>query len=192
MLERLGWRFIRIRGSVFFRDPDGVMAGVARELEAAEIFPEVEPTSEDGERGRDLLDRVVRKAQDIRREWNSAEDDSAPEAETLTEVLPSMEVSPLVPVSGPEEVAAGSPPAWTRQSGLHFLSTVSDYGKVLELIRRQKTIVNGDVQELLGVGRAGARVQLARLVREGIAVLQGTKRGSRYQLLETGRAAGMK
>ena len=188
LLERLGWRFIRIRGSAFFRDPDGVMAAVARELEAVEIFPEAEPTSEGGERGRDLLERVVRKAQDIRREWNSAEDDSAPEAETPTEVFPP----PLIPLSGPEEVAAGFPPAGTRQTSLHVLSTVSDYDKVLELIRKRKTIVNRDVQELLGVDGAGARVQLARLVREGIAVLHGTKRGSRYQLLETGRAVGMK
>lgn len=37
ILERLGWRFVRIRGSEFFRDPEGAMRPVFERLQALEI-----------------------------------------------------------------------------------------------------------------------------------------------------------
>lgn len=40
VLERLGWKFIRIRGSEFYRDPDGTMEWVFKQLEAYGIKPE--------------------------------------------------------------------------------------------------------------------------------------------------------
>ena len=40
ILERLGWRFIRIRGSEFYRDPKKAMERVCRELEEFGIHPE--------------------------------------------------------------------------------------------------------------------------------------------------------
>ncbi len=43
ILERLGWRFIRIRGSAFFRDPEKVMQSVFKKLEEAGIPPEKAP-----------------------------------------------------------------------------------------------------------------------------------------------------
>ena len=39
VLERLGWRFIRLRGSVFFRDPVAAMESVFRKLTEMEICP---------------------------------------------------------------------------------------------------------------------------------------------------------
>lgn len=40
ILERLGWRFIRIRGSEFYKDPKSTIERVCGELERFEIFPE--------------------------------------------------------------------------------------------------------------------------------------------------------
>jgi very-short-patch-repair endonuclease len=39
ILERLGWLFVRIRGSVFFRDPDTAMAPVFAKLNDLRIEP---------------------------------------------------------------------------------------------------------------------------------------------------------
>jgi len=59
ILQRLGWRFIRIRGSGFYRDPQKCMDRVARELEAFGVTPEASrPAGES-----DLLTRVQTHAQ---------------------------------------------------------------------------------------------------------------------------------
>ncbi|WP_158302912.1 AAA domain-containing protein [Syntrophus aciditrophicus] len=42
ILERLGWQFIRIRGSAFYRNPDLAMRPVFDRLEELEIFPEAD------------------------------------------------------------------------------------------------------------------------------------------------------
>jgi very-short-patch-repair endonuclease len=39
ILERLGWKFARIRGSAFYRNPDQAMESVFKRLEELEIFP---------------------------------------------------------------------------------------------------------------------------------------------------------
>ena len=39
ILERLGWRFIRLRGSAYYRDPQGAMKWVRKELEEHHIHP---------------------------------------------------------------------------------------------------------------------------------------------------------
>jgi len=66
-LERLGWRFARIRGSVFFRDPEGAMAPVMAKLERMGIVPlGEEPQEAEGET--DLLERIRREAEAIRRD----------------------------------------------------------------------------------------------------------------------------
>jgi hypothetical protein len=39
ILERLGWKFARIRGSAFYRDPDKAMESVFRRLQELEILP---------------------------------------------------------------------------------------------------------------------------------------------------------
>ena len=70
-LERLGWTFVRIRGSQFLRDPDRAMEPVLAQLKAAAIEPVV--PGENGESALtqdiELRYRVVRRAQEIRRIW---------------------------------------------------------------------------------------------------------------------------
>jgi hypothetical protein len=81
LLERLGWTFVRIRGSEFFRDPDRAMLPVFARLNELEIPPEG-PGTTDGETPAnelELRERVVRRAAELRREWEgSADEPGAP------------------------------------------------------------------------------------------------------------------
>ena len=73
ILERLGWTFVRIRGSVFFRDPDRAMASVLARLSSLEIPPEgsqLEGEKEQGQRN-ELLERLIRRAEELRRDWTN-------------------------------------------------------------------------------------------------------------------------
>jgi len=72
VLERLGWTFVRIRGSRFFREPEAAMEPVFAKLRALQIPPTgatpaqgaiAEPAPED------LKARVIRRAAEIRARW---------------------------------------------------------------------------------------------------------------------------
>ncbi|HET8938660.1 MAG TPA: AAA domain-containing protein [Polyangiales bacterium] len=68
-LERLGWRFVRVRGTLFYLDPEAALAPVFAALEAQGIaatpLPAVSPS--------DLRNHLVSRAQEIRRAWETAE-----------------------------------------------------------------------------------------------------------------------
>jgi len=70
LLERLGWRFVRIRGSEFFRNPEKAMQPVFEKLKKLDIPPEgfgiQNNKSIDGE---ELKERIIRKADELRRKW---------------------------------------------------------------------------------------------------------------------------
>lgn len=62
ILERAGWRFVRIRGTRFYRDPEGAMEWVLAELErlgATQSAPAPEPDLHGGD---ELRDRITRRA----------------------------------------------------------------------------------------------------------------------------------
>lgn len=68
ILERLGWRFVRLRGSEFFRNPETSMQTIFKKLEELEILPvcntpTIEPVDSE------LKQRVIRRAEALRREW---------------------------------------------------------------------------------------------------------------------------
>lgn len=71
ILERIGWRFIRIRGSEFFRDTEQTINHVCKQLEEYGIYPEdPEDMKRDGEmlnmsRETELLKRVKNRAMEI-------------------------------------------------------------------------------------------------------------------------------
>jgi very-short-patch-repair endonuclease len=70
LLERLGWRFVRVRGGVFFRDPDRAMVEVFRRLEELGIPPESPHAQQPAQQSEDeLRDRVIRRAQELRQQW---------------------------------------------------------------------------------------------------------------------------
>jgi len=71
VLERLGWSFVRIRGSEFFRDADRAMRPLFMRLEEMDIPPSITGTDagtleSDVE---ELKVRVIRRADCLRREW---------------------------------------------------------------------------------------------------------------------------
>lgn len=73
ILERARWKFIRIRGSQFFRDPDGTMQNVMERLSQMGITPQSVPSSAPPEEtDGTLVERVVRRAAELRREWEAA------------------------------------------------------------------------------------------------------------------------
>ena len=73
ILERLGWIFVRVRGSVFFRNPDAAMAPVFAKLADLEIEA-LGPVS-DSERETDspLIERIRRSAEAVRAQWLTEE-----------------------------------------------------------------------------------------------------------------------
>jgi hypothetical protein len=61
ILERLGWMFVRIRGSVFFRNPSRAMKPVFEKLQTLEIdpAPEREVATINNVPGTELTDRIT-------------------------------------------------------------------------------------------------------------------------------------
>ena len=68
VLQRMGWTFIRIRGSQFYRFPDGTMASVFERLQELDIQPHQEEEGSDAVPAEEseLVDRVIRRAVEIR------------------------------------------------------------------------------------------------------------------------------
>ena len=78
ILERLGWRFERIRGSLFFRRPDQAMAPIFARLQALEIAPEgmkhdAHASQQDGW---ELKERIIRRATELRQRWIASNEGS--------------------------------------------------------------------------------------------------------------------
>jgi very-short-patch-repair endonuclease len=72
MLERLGWTFVRIRGSVFYRVPDTAMIPVFTKLSELGIEP-LGPGESQGAThdGAPLVERIRRNAQTLRLQWSA-------------------------------------------------------------------------------------------------------------------------
>ncbi len=75
ILERLGWRFVRIRGSEFFRDPDRSMKRVFQRLESLEIAPDGLPSDEGPQTSTEIVDRIHRRAQELCKSWQQVQQD---------------------------------------------------------------------------------------------------------------------
>ena len=70
ILERLGWRFIRIRGSEFFSNEDETMNHVIEKLNELEIYPEDVKNYEENDNS-NLKNNVILRAQEIRDRWET-------------------------------------------------------------------------------------------------------------------------
>lgn len=68
ILERLGWRFIRIRGSEFFRDEEGTMKKVICKLNSTDIFPEQSDKIKDEDEEK-FISSIKSNALIIRENW---------------------------------------------------------------------------------------------------------------------------
>jgi very-short-patch-repair endonuclease/DNA polymerase III delta prime subunit len=71
VLERLGWRFIRVRGSEFFRDPERALIPLYERLERMGIEPR---SSDAAPPDTELSKRVMAEARRIRIEWEMEPD----------------------------------------------------------------------------------------------------------------------
>ncbi|QGG48031.1 AAA domain-containing protein [Heliorestis convoluta] len=75
ILERLGWRFARIRGSQFYSDPDHRMERLYKKLSNLEIYPSFEKGQLEIDFTHDAAkEKVIIRAAEIRREWESQEE----------------------------------------------------------------------------------------------------------------------
>ncbi len=80
ILERLGWRFARIRGSHFFRNPDQALAPVFARLQALGISPTANQQTLPAETldEQELRERILRRATELRLQWTTAEAQTSP------------------------------------------------------------------------------------------------------------------
>jgi very-short-patch-repair endonuclease len=65
ILERLGWVFRRIRGSLFFRDAEAAMVSVFEKLASMEIAPIAESNSTDAPTDSELMNELRARAEEI-------------------------------------------------------------------------------------------------------------------------------
>ena len=79
ILERSGWRFIRIRGSEYFRDPEKTIERVLTELSSFGIQPEESVDTQPEGRTTELLERVKARAGLLLRMMDGEEDPIDPE-----------------------------------------------------------------------------------------------------------------
>ncbi|HEY8463367.1 MAG TPA: AAA domain-containing protein [Bacillota bacterium] len=73
ILERLGWKFVRIRGSQFYRDPEQAMQPVWQRIAELGIILERDEANNGAAlpEANNLLERVIRRAGELRQEWLS-------------------------------------------------------------------------------------------------------------------------
>lgn len=72
ILERLGWTFIRIRGTQFYRNPEQAIIPVFDRLKSMGITPSLNTDLDIvSKQGNDLLERVKRNAAELRDVWES-------------------------------------------------------------------------------------------------------------------------
>ena len=70
ILVRLGWQFVHIRGSIFFRDEDRAMRPVFQRLNELGITPDLMAAPSSSSVPTDAVtQRVIRRAQELRAEW---------------------------------------------------------------------------------------------------------------------------
>lgn len=87
ILERCGWRFIRIRGSEYYRDPEKTMERVIKELNKAQIRPQSSVSELELSRDTDLLQRVKSQAERILAELNDENEQAEIDIETIADAL---------------------------------------------------------------------------------------------------------
>ncbi len=168
MLERLGWRFVRVRGSEFFRDPEGAMRRIRRRLTELGVEPIGADASPDREVGSDeVRERVVRRAEALRREW-SAED----QLEDAATVTPELELAVPALISNS-----------ARTPQLPGFNGHSASAAVLAAIREARVpVARAEIIERSGIAPDEWIAAIRRLIQDGEVIMQGTKCGARYVL----------
>ena len=89
ILERLGWRFIRIRGSEYYRNPEATLKRVMDELTDYGIFPEVCNDQESEIESTELLNIVKSRAAQLISSWNLKMGEPSPTRPSPTKPSPT-------------------------------------------------------------------------------------------------------
>ena len=109
-LERLGWRFVRIRGSEYFRDPEAALKPLFKRLTELGIEPvgaSLGATSTTDDTADELLERVRRRAAEIRNGWGNrtfSVGGTSPVARARWAPQPVADLPTSVPVTPPAPV----------------------------------------------------------------------------------------
>lgn len=132
VLERTGWRFIRIRSSEYFRNPELTMQKVMGELNNLGIWPEKNEDQPAVEQAGELLNRVKLRAAQIMDEWSIEKGEFAEgEVEAPTLELPVEEERPKAIQEAkqlPEQMALPLPsslaqgPLRQAEAGVEYLT----------------------------------------------------------------------
>ena len=117
ILERLGWRFIRIRGSEFYRDSEKTIGRVISELAKYGIEPENASGTESTDRETELLKRVKLRAHCI---LNGEEAASEQGLETIAIAL------------APDELSNDNEPSTALKDALDSVEKPSDSENTME------------------------------------------------------------
>jgi len=137
ILERLGWRFIRIRGSEYFRNPEQAIARVVKELTDYEIFPEADQTvAERDDSNWDLLKRVKIRAGQILAD--TPEDTKTVDMDTIAAALHT-----TAPISEPTQRQEKSVPVKQQVVSAEKKSTTEKPKAGRHSEKKQKTPAEG-------------------------------------------------
>ena len=155
ILERLGWTFVRVRGSQFFRDPDKAMKPVFESLATLGITPQplkADPDSTPDAVGKELKERVIRRAHELLREWVAGDgqnDDKKIGQETRAR-RPDIQMPKLTSLAGQSLdyqraildtlLAAGRP---LRKSDITLATAIPDeaWGRTIDLLRKKELVI---------------------------------------------------
>jgi hypothetical protein len=166
ILERLGWRFVRIRGTAFFRDPDGTMAAVFARLGEFGVAAKGPASVATPPEASEHVAAVVRRAAEIERGWQEDKDQESngrEGADVLAAAAPSPAavkprpvggapvVSPVLAQAGvdPNELSAVSRPGQQR-------GAVAKVQLPLLLTQPEAAANEAAVQEVNAAGSAGS------------------------------------
>jgi very-short-patch-repair endonuclease len=96
ILERLGWIFVRIRGSLFFHNPDAAIAPVFAKLEHLDIEALGRVSESEPFAACPLIERVRRNAEKLRREWLAERTPTSEEGQAITDCPAKSDLSRFV------------------------------------------------------------------------------------------------
>ena len=114
ILERMGWRFIRIRGSEYYQHPKETVVRIFKELDEYGIKPEKTIAQDAGNGDNELLSRVKIRAAQIMETW-SEDDGGEPDAAYSWDVAPNgaaawaIKIKKAAPVSKPATPVSRQP-----------------------------------------------------------------------------------
>jgi very-short-patch-repair endonuclease len=163
ILERLGWTFVRVRGTEFFRDPERSLDPVLEMLERLGIPAEARGEDvlgpQSGITG-ELLERVLRRAEELRREWSKGAANGDREETQEGEEI------------DPQDIASG------------ILSPTE--ARVLEAIRgASRPLGKSEILARARIDGATWWSTIGRLRRRGLIMQEGNRRGATYRLAKS-------